>query len=96
MATENRFQAEWIETHHADSDGEWNPDLDTYAVSYHNTKEKAESAAITASKKAAQCEWIRVSEQQWTGREWQAVKRWSGDYEGLHDDPVYVADEAME
>lgn len=86
-----RYEAEWVEKQHADASGEWNPDRDEYAVSHHATKEEAEKAAIAASKKAGQVEWILVAEQQFRGYDWVDIRRWTGDYDGLHEE-TFTAD----
>jgi hypothetical protein len=58
-----QFEALWVSEQQRDKSGEWDPDLDKYSASYHPTKEAAEKAAITESKKAGQTEWILVAEQ---------------------------------
>lgn len=90
MTDTQRFEAEWISKQHADSSGEWNPDRDEYAVSYHQTKEQATQAAISGSKAAAQCEWICVSEQEYRRHEWVDLRRWSGDWNGLCDETFAI------
>jgi hypothetical protein len=98
-----RFEAEWISRQHCDANGEWNPDRDEYAFSYHASRDEAERAAIIGSKSAsAEVEWISVSEQEFRragmgagmGTEWVDVRRWAGDWDGLHDDCVFVRAEA--
>src|SRR4051812_3314483 len=85
-----RFNAEWIARRHAHANGEWDLSRDEYGASYHATKEAAESAAISASKRAAQCEWILVAEQKYIGHEWVDQRRWTGDWDGLHEETFSV------
>lgn len=79
-----RYEAEWVTKQHCDADGEWNPDRDEYSTSHHSTKESAEHAAIKGSQQSGH-EWILVAEQKYSGREWVDQQRWTGDWEGLHD-----------
>ncbi len=85
-----RYEAEWVAKQHADANGEWNPDKDEYSASHHATKAGAERAAIAASKEAAQCEWILVAEQKYIGHEWVDQRRWTGDWEGLHEETLSI------
>jgi hypothetical protein len=89
-----RFEAEWIAKQHADANGEWNPDRDEHAVSSHATKEAAETAAIRESQRAGQCEWILVAEQKFIGYEWIDQRRWTGDWDGLHEETYSVEAES--
>jgi hypothetical protein len=85
-----RYEAQWITKQYCDPDGEWNPDRDEFSGSYHATKEAAERAAIRASKKAGQCEWILVAEQEYRGYEWVDRRRWTGDWNGLLEETLAV------
>ena len=76
-----------------DAHGDWEPDFDRYAVSYHPTKAEATKAAICGGKKSG-IEWLAVTEQVFRVGEWVSVRRWLGDWDnGL--DPAYdVLEEA--
>jgi hypothetical protein len=78
-----RYEAEWISKQHTDNSGQWDPDRDEFCASYHKTRIAAERAAIRESKKADQCEWIRVAEQEYNGCEWIDQRVWNGDWKGL-------------
>lgn len=92
---EKRFAAEWVSQQFRDKDGEWKPDCDTYVTSVHQSKSGAEQAAIRGSKRSG-IEWILVAEQEYRNREWVDVHRWTGDWDGLHDqtfpDPIFHND----
>jgi len=88
-----RFEAGWIEKQHRDSDGEWNPDMDEFAASYHDSRVNAELSAIKSSKAAGQCEWIQVTEQAFVKGEWADRRIWVGDWDGLHDEIVSIGEE---
>ena len=86
LRTLTRFEAEWI-AKQSTRNGEWDPDLDEYECSYHDTREAAERAAIRKGKKARWCEWACVTEQHFEMgslgiREWVDQRRWHGDWEG--------------
>jgi hypothetical protein len=79
-----RFEAEWVTAQHVDGSGEWNPDMDEYACSYHDTRDAATQAAI-AGGKASGVEWLAVSEQhEYQAGAWTETRHWSGDWQGLH------------
>jgi hypothetical protein len=93
MYGKTRYEAEWIAKQHADASGEWSPDRDEYGASHHATKEAAEAAAIRESKRAG-VEWILVAEQKYIGHEWVDQRRWTGDWDGLHEETYTVEAEA--
>jgi hypothetical protein len=85
-----RYEAEWIAMQFHGANGEWDPDRDQYASSIHASKESAELAAIDGSR-ASGVEWILVAEQKYVGYEWRDQRRWTGDWEGLHDETLSEA-----
>jgi hypothetical protein len=84
-----RYEAEWVDKQHFNEQGEWDADKDEYSVSHHDTREAAAAAAIAESKKT-NYEWISVAKQQYMpariGGEWIDIQRWTGDWDGLHDE----------
>ena len=94
MASETRFEAEWVIKQHRDKYGEWNPDLEEYGCAYYATRELAERGAIRSGKRAGECDWIGVTEQRYVSDEplvwkWVDVRRWTGDWSGLGDSCTY-------
>lgn len=92
----NRFVAEWIAAQYHDPEtGEWEPDRDDYRVERCRDLEHAKQVAVARGKAANVVEWARVTEYAFDPElgiparheaAWDAVRQWTGDWEGNWDE----------